>query len=172
MKFRLNSATVAGTECGVWLLIALLFLTPAAVMAQVTHNDSSVEPNDVETEVRSLLERQVEAWNRGDLEAFMETYWNSPELTFSGGGQTTRGWQATLDRYRERYGSREAMGTLRFADFEMQLLGDSAALVLGTWHLRNDRGEPHGNFSLVLRKMEEGQWVIIHDHSSTAESGE
>ncbi|HNG96278.1 MAG TPA: DUF4440 domain-containing protein, partial [Acidobacteriota bacterium] len=32
-------------------------------------------------EVRAVLDAQVAAWNRGDLEGFMKGYWRSPELT-------------------------------------------------------------------------------------------
>lgn len=153
-------------------LVVLLALGGAGGLAAEARNRSvpptasgeSSERSD-EQQVRGLLTRQAEAWNAGNLEAFMETYWKSPDLTFSSGGQTTRGWQATLDRYRSRYCSAEKMGQLRFDNFEYYPLADSAALVLGTWHLVNSEGNPHGNFSLVLRKIE-GQWRIVHDHSS------
>ena len=94
----------------------------------------------------------------------MEPYWRSPDLTFSSGGKVTRGWQATLDSYRKRYPTREAMGHLTFGDLEITELGRGAALVLGRWQL--DRNEPVGGaFSLVLRRKG-SRWVIVHDHTS------
>ncbi len=104
----------------------------------------------------------------------METYWKSEKLTFSGGGKTTRGWQATLDQYKKSY-PKGGMGALTFDGLEVTMLSDDddAALVLGKWHLilpPKDGGDEDvkkdGNFSLVLRKMD-GKWKIIHDHSST-----
>ncbi len=120
-------------------------------------------------ELEALLVAQDECWNRGDLEGFMATYWKSEDLTFSGSGSTTRGWQQTYDRYVARYHPPEKMGQLHFDGLETTLLGDSAALVLGNWHLLMTDGETRdGNFSLVMSKMDDG-WKIIHDHSSTLE---
>ena len=53
--------------------------------------------------IRSVLDAQVVAWNKGDLEGFMAGYWKSPDLSFFSGKTKTRGWQATLDRYRKQY---------------------------------------------------------------------
>jgi len=124
--------------------------------------------DDLATEIGSILRQQADAWNRGDIDAFMEHYWKSGELTFSSGGQTTRGWQSTKDNYKRRYPTREKMGQLAFSDLEITPLGESAALVLGRWRLSRDESPVGGNFTLVFRKLE-GKWVIIHDHTSRAE---
>jgi len=121
----------------------------------------------VRVAVRSVLRAQEEAWNRGDIPAFMEHYWKSDDLTFSSGGKTTRGWQATLDNYRKRYPTPRAMGRVSFSELEITPLGEEAAFVLGKWQL--DREEPvGGNFTLVFRKIDD-RWVIVHDHTSRAE---
>lgn len=117
------------------------------------------------TELQSILAEQRQAWNRGDLETFMEYYWKSDELTFSSGGKTARGWQATLDRYHQTYRSENKMGHLEFSELEVTPLGDGAALMLGRWQLSDNGAPSTGNFSLVWRKID-GKWRIIHDHSS------
>ncbi len=153
------------------MVIPALALVPVGTLAgQLAPSKPAGGSAEMETEIRQLLRTQADAWNDGDLETFMATYWNSPELTFSSGGQTTRGWQATLDRYRTRYANREIMGQLNFDHLEFRPLGNSATLVLGTWHLHNNQGNPQGNFSLVLQKKD-GRWLIVHDHSSTLEPG-
>ena len=124
--------------------------------------------DDAGSALRSLLMQQADAWNRGDIDAFMEHYWKSDDLTFSAGGQTTRGWQRTKENYQRRYPTREKMGRLTFSDLEITPLGDSAALVLGRWQLQRDDAPVGGNFSLVCRKID-GQWVIVHDHTSKVE---
>ncbi len=126
---------------------------------------SAGEPPAVEQAVIGVLEHQAAAWNRGDIDAFMDTYWKSDRLTFSSGGKTTRGWQATLERYKKRYPDRQAMGSLRFEKLEVTLLSPDAALVLGRWIVTTDTKQAAGNFSLVLRKLKQS-WVIIHDHTS------
>jgi beta-aspartyl-peptidase (threonine type) len=133
----------------------------------------AAETDEVNTESRaaieSVLRTQQDAWNAGDIDAFMEHYWKSDALTFSSGGDTTRGWTATLNRYRERYPTRDQMGRLALSDFEITTLGDSAAMVLGRWQVERDSEPLSGNFSLVMRKIDD-RWVVVHDHTSrTAE---
>jgi ketosteroid isomerase-like protein len=123
------------------------------------------EPADADTAIRKLLDDQVAAWNRGDVVAFMEGYWKSPQTTFSGGSGVLRGWQAVLERYRCQYPDRAAMGRLLFSDLEISLLAPNAALVLGHWQLERAQDRPGGVFTLVLRKLPEG-WRIVHDHTS------
>jgi beta-aspartyl-peptidase (threonine type) len=135
----------------IWLLLA-------------TAAQADAEADAAAKAIEQVLRVQADAWNRGDIGAFMEHYWKSDELTFSSGGQTTRGWQATKDGYLKRYPTREQMGKLTFSQLEIKPLGADAALVLGRWQLEREM-PVGGNFSLVLRRME-GRWLIIHDHTS------
>jgi beta-aspartyl-peptidase (threonine type) len=138
----------------------------AALRTSINDNESATAQGDsIRTAVESVLRAQEEAWNRGDLDAFMEHYWNSDSLAFSSGGKTTRGWTETLNGYRERYPTREKMGRVRFDNLEITPLGDSAALVLGQWNLERESEPVSGNFSLVLRKFDD-RWLIVHDHTS------
>jgi len=121
-----------------------------------------------QAELRSLLDAQSAAWNRGDIEGFMAGYWKSERTTFAGAKGVFRGWQALLERYHRDYPDRAAMGTLTFSDLEITVLAPSAAFVLGHWHLDRASGPVGGIFSLVVRKFPEG-WRIIHDHTSTVE---
>ena len=123
-----------------------------------------------EAAIRKVLESQVDAWNRHDLDGFMAGYWNSPDLTFFSGAKQTSGWQATLDRYKATYASPgHEMGTLEFSALRIEVLGPDAAFARGAWHLTMPDGKtPHGLFTLVFRKFPAG-WKIIHDHTSAAE---
>jgi ketosteroid isomerase-like protein len=118
-------------------------------------------------EIHAVLDKQVAAWNRRDLEGFMSGYWNSTELSFYSGGVKTYGWQQTIDRYRNRYQSdgRE-MGQLDFSNIEINILSPDSAYVRGRWHLKMKDGEPAGLFTLIFRKLP-GGWKIIHDHTSS-----
>ncbi len=143
------------------------------LMAQARLQDlatdlSRTTPEDAAVGIEAMLRIQAEAWNSGQIDRFMEHYWKSDELTFSAAGQTTRGWQNTLDRYRQRYPTIEKMGRLTFDQLEIQPVGEAAALVLGHWHLVRDDDALQGNFSLIVRKID-GQWLIVHDHTSRAE---
>ncbi len=116
-------------------------------------------------EIISVLEAQIAAWNRGDLEAFMQNYWRSPELRFASGSTPVRGWADALRRYRTTYPDRTDMGELTLSDLEITILAPDAATVFGRWRLAQ-ANEQAGLFTLVLRKMDD-RWLIIHDHTST-----
>ncbi len=128
---------------------------------------AALATNGTVAEIRGVLDAQVAAWNRGDLEAYMAGYWHSPELEFYSGSTITRGWQQTLDRYRKRYQSdgRE-MGTLTFTELHIEPIDGKTAFVTGRWQLAMKKGEsPNGLFTLLLRRFDNG-WKIVHDHSS------
>jgi ketosteroid isomerase-like protein len=145
------------------LVFALL---PLSVTAQ-----SSAKPNKRESStiaaVRAVLEAQRVAWNRGDIEGYMDGYERSEDTVFVSGDNLTRGWQTVHDRYKKNYDSREKMGTLTFSDLEITPIGNDTAIVLGRWHLQRANDEPHGRFTLILRRTKQG-WKIVHDHTSSA----
>jgi ketosteroid isomerase-like protein len=116
----------------------------------------------------SVLNAQQEAWNRGDVDAFVVGYWHSPELTFSGSSGVSRGYDGVLARYKKNYPDKKTMGELDFSALEFRFLGSDAALVLGQWHLKRESGDIGGVFSLVWQRFPEG-WKIIHDHTSAVE---
>lgn len=116
-------------------------------------------------EVRQVLQQQLDAWNAGDIEGFMQHYWKSDDVTFSSGGAMTRGWDATLEGYKQHYPSPEEMGQTTFDNLHISLLAPGAALVLGDWQLTRELDVIGGSFSLVLRRID-GRWVIVHDHTS------
>ncbi|MGC2696360.1 MAG: nuclear transport factor 2 family protein [Candidatus Angelobacter sp.] len=125
---------------------------------------------DLEEGIKHMLVSQVEAWNHGKLDGFMQGYWQSPDLTFFSGGTITQGWEPTLLRYRQRYQSEGTeMGKLEFQDLNIDLLSKRSAVVTGKWQLTmSDGKQPHGLFTLIVKRMP-GGWRIVHDHTSSAE---
>ena len=115
--------------------------------------------------VLKVLDTQRLAWNKGDLEGFMQTYWKSDSLLFVGQSGPKYGWQNTLDNYRRSYPDKAAMGILSFDVKEVRFITPDDAFVLGGWHLQRAKDQPQGFFTLLLKKID-GQWKIIADHSS------
>lgn len=115
--------------------------------------------------IRSVLDKQRDDWNKGDIEAYMQGYCRSDQLSFASGGSITRGWDETLARYRQRYPDKATMGKLSFNDVDVRVAQGPYALVTGHWKLERDAGPVEGVFSVIFEKMD-GRWVIIHDHSS------
>jgi ketosteroid isomerase-like protein len=123
---------------------------------------------DVTVEIQNVLHAQQDAWNRGDIDAFMNGYWRSDKTVFVSGDDVTRGWQKVLDRYKAKYSDRAKMGRLTFSEIEITALSNDSAVALGSWKLKRAADEPHGRFTLIFRKFPEG-WKIVHDHTSAAE---
>src|SRR6266581_5202135 len=141
---------------------AITFLAQAASSAQSNKSETTSE-----AAIRAVLDAQRDAWNRGNIEGYMDGYDRSPNTEFVGGDNISRGWQTVLDRYKKNYNSREKMGMLTFSDLEITMLSKDAELVLGRWRLKRANDEPHGIFTLLFRKTKTG-WKIVHDHSSSA----
>lgn len=116
--------------------------------------------------IEKVLSDQAAAWNRGDIEGYMQGYWKSDELIFTSGGQVQRGFDSTLARYKKSYPDKAAMGQLAFSDLEIRVLAKGVAWVLGKWRLSRASDSPHGVFTLILRKFPEQGWKIVHDHTS------
>ena len=117
--------------------------------------------------IRAVLEAQTAAWNRGDIEGFMDGYARSPDIVFVSGDSLTHGWQTVLDRYKKGYDTRAKMGTLQFSDLEVNVISKDAAVVTGRWQLTRAGDTPKGRFTLIFRRLKEG-WRIVHDHTSSA----
>lgn len=134
-------------------------------------DEKAAKPNkrDEKTiaDIRAVLDAQVAAWNRGDIEGFMDGYWRSSETVFISGDTVTHGWQTVLDRYKKGYATREKMGTLAFSDLEIKVISKDAAVVSGRWQLTRAADTPHGRFTLIFRHTTQG-WRIVHDHTSSA----
>ena len=121
----------------------------------------------IAADIRAVMDKQVAAWNAGDIDGFMAGYWRSPDLTFFSGATVTKGWEPTLQRYQQRYqGQGKEMGKLEFQDLNIDLPSRRAAVVTGKWQLTmSDGKQPHGLFTLIVKRMQ-GGWHIVHDHTS------
>jgi uncharacterized protein (TIGR02246 family) len=125
------------------------------------------QPSNSVAEIQSILTAQQDAWNRGDIDAFMNGYARSASTVFVSADEVRRGWETVRDRYRVKYSDRAKMGTLTFSEIEVTTLSPDAAVVLGRWRLKRGNDEPHGRFTLIFRRLPEG-WRIVQDHTSAA----
>lgn len=144
--------------------LLLLALLPSLIAAQ--GSSKAIESRSIAS-ISAVLEAQSAAWNRGDVEGYMDGYERSSDTVLVSGNSVTRGWQTVTDRYKRNYNSRERMGTLTFSGLEFKLMGNNTAIVIGRWHLTRANDEPHGHFTLIFKRTTKG-WRIIHDHTSSA----
>ncbi len=138
-----------------------LFLSLLSIaIALVSHSRQSDE-----SKIRAILQQQTEAWNAGNLELFMQGYWQSDSLLFIGSSGVTYGWQKTLDNYKRGYPNRQAMGILKFEILKVQRLSADHFFVVGKWMLQREVGNLSGHYTLIWRLIE-GEWKIVSDHSN------
>jgi len=138
--------------------VILLFV----VVSIITRTSSAqISLPGMPKEISETMQIQQNAWNSGDLDAFMKGYWESEDLLFIGSSVTT-GYQATLSNYKESYQSKEAMGILEFTNLTWLSICTDSGLLIGEWNLI---GINNGMYSLLWKQMD-GEWVIIADHSS------
>ena len=137
------------------LRLACSLLVTSSIFAQTTD----------ETTIRDLLQKQQEDWNRGNIEAFMQGYWQSDSLMFIGSSGVTYGFKNTWERYKKNYDSRDKMGELKFDLLHVNRLANDVYMVVGKWHLKRTVGDVGGIYTLILRKIG-GKWVITSDHTS------
>jgi len=143
------------------LPIACYILTATFVCAAPDQPSNSV------AEIQSVLTAQQDAWNRGDIDSFMNGYARSASTVFVSEDEVRRGWETVRERYRVKYSDRAKMGALSFFETEVTMLSPDAAVVLGRWRLKRASDEPHGRFTLIFKRLPEG-WRIVHDHTSAA----
>ncbi|MBS0664106.1 MAG: nuclear transport factor 2 family protein [Verrucomicrobia bacterium] len=150
------------------MTLTRLFRAIGIVAFLVTLSSVRAADRGAAGEILPLLDAQAAAWNRGDIDGFMQTYAQTDDLRFASGDTVTYGWRSTLERYRKRYPDRAAMGTLAFHDLVVTELGPDAAIVFGRWQLTRVGDRPHGLFTLLVRRTPAG-WRIFADHTSAAQ---
>jgi len=116
-------------------------------------------------EIIKVLYQQRDSWNNGDIEAYMQGYWNSDSLRFMGQSGINYGWETTLNHYKKKYYNKSIMGNLTFKVISLELMNDNVAFMIGSWALKREVGDVSGYFTLIWKKIN-GKWFITTDHTS------
>jgi hypothetical protein len=116
-------------------------------------------------QITNTIEQQRLAWNRGDIEGFMDAYWNNDSLMFIGKSGITYGWKQTIANYKRNYPDTVTMGQLDFKLMQFEKITASCFLITGKWHLKRSIGDVGGYFTLLMRRLGK-KWVIVKDHTS------
>lgn len=142
------------------------FLALFFIFGCESNQKENVSEQDVAI-ISSLMNKQEESWNKGDIEGFMSSYWKSDSLRFIGKSGLNTGWQNTLDNYKKSYKNKSEMGTLNFKNKSLDIVGEQTIFVIGEWKLTrpDSLGNLGGMYSLIWEKKN-GVWVITTDHSS------
>jgi beta-aspartyl-peptidase (threonine type) len=158
---------VTGALTVVLFVAVFLLMGRAASREHESHRDT---PDDTGL-IRGVLDAQVKAWNKGDLDGFMAGYWKDEKLSFISNGAITQGWDATRERYKKRYftpnaeGKLAERGELSFDELHFEGFGADGAMVRGKFILKLEKETATGRFTLGFRHFPDG-WKIISDHTS------
>lgn len=140
-----------------YLLLITLIILSISVYSQ---KDNKMKPV-----IEKIMHEQQVAWNKGDLDGFMLSYWNSDSLKFIGKNGITYGWKSTLAHYKQSYPDKATMGELTFTIISVEELSKTSCYVIGKWDLKREKGDVGGYYTLLWKKID-GKWVIVIDHTS------
>ena len=137
------------------------------LVINISHSQSILPELD-KNKIISVLKEQENAWNKGDIEGFMQGYIKSDFLVFNGSKGPFYGWDSVKDRYLKTYPSKEKMGKLNFKIQNISLISSNVAQLLGQFFLNYPNEQVSGYFTLVFIKTK-GKWLILSDHTSRSE---
>ena len=125
--------------------------------------NSNTELEDKQA-IKNIMAIQEKAWNKHDLEGFMQGYWKNDSLKFYGSRGITYGWQNTLNNYKKGYPTKAESGTLRFVINDISKIETESYWVMGEYHLTRPVGNANGIFMIIFKKIN-GEWKIVADMS-------
>ena len=152
------------------LIPTLILIILSSCTMKKPENTSIVKQDPVEImAIKKVLDTQQECWNNGDIDGFMEGYWNSEELIFTSlNYKPAFGWKNTIDRYKSSYPTKESMGELKFEFLDLKLISKNTASLKGKWELIRESDNPNGLFWLDLQKFDK-KWLITKDSTISFE---
>lgn len=150
------------------LLSVLLTIGCVSIKADITTNKDTTITTDskeqAETGIRLVMQAQEIAWNKHDLEGFMQGYWKSDSLKFYGSRGLTKGWEQTLANYKKGYPTTAESGTLKFVINDISKIEGDNYWVMGEYYLTREAGDANGVFIIIFKKIN-GNWKIVADMS-------
>ena len=160
----MSTATAKPTRMRPVFILTLIILLVATAVALRSRS----QPDRMAASLAAIeqsLDAQREAWKNGNLDGFMDAYWESDELILITGDTHLAGCQATFQHYQERYQANgQEMGLLTLKG-PIQMLDSRNALVWGEWQVVTSSQKRSGRFSRVYKKLPSG-WRIIHENTT------
>lgn len=142
-----------------------LLLIATILSCNTTKALSDTEVKESKAAITAAMQTQEQDWNKGDIDAFMESYWRSADLSFISSRGPTYGWDQTKANYKKGYPTKETMGKLQFDIIKLDPISADAYYMIGRYTLTRANDKPTGHFTLLWRKIG-GKWLIASDHTS------
>lgn len=155
---RLVPIAFAATLC------AVFFVTAPAISQK---EDPLFTATRQQLDVVKVILAQQNAWNQGDLDAYLSHYKDAPD-TQAVLANLVRGVDNIRSAFKQNFPNKDSMGTIEDTDIEVKALGDNYALATGKYHLNRPKksgGAIEGNFMELFEKTPTG-WQIIFSQST------
>ena len=154
------------------VLVTVSFFTLAIVSCndQQDSNSSAMTEQELLAAANRLDSMFLAAFNKGDVDAFMQLYWNSPDLAAYPPARVMqlKGYEAVKEFYTQDFVSNKG-GYLEYITNSNVPFKD---IVIGhgtfRWTMPLPAGEPivlEGRHT-VVKTMKDGKMVIVLDHTS------
>ena len=145
------------------IMLALFAFIPFYLFSPNTTMIPGVGPIDG---VKKALNRQVNAWNNGDLEKAMSSYWNSPSTLWVTRSGIQKGYHPVLDGFRKEFADSGSMGIYSYEPLHMEVISATAVYFVIRWKIiLNGVRVIEGVSSQVWKKIAD-QWMICAEHTS------
>ena len=144
----------------------LLFAATGFILSCAPQKEN---PDQMIAAAKALDQRFIEAYNKGDADAVMATYWNSPELvSYPPEAMEFRGWEEAKDGFVQAFANMPGV-TLEIIESNYKAVGD-VVIGWGKWRVSvpSPEGSPMeilGRYT-VVKAERDGKWVYIMDHAS------
>ena len=145
-------------------LIPFLIFSCQSQTKTVTEPTNSQSYSEVKKAIEKVMDDQIIAWNKHDMEGYMQGYWKSDSLKFYGSRGVTYGWNQTLANYKKSYPSPNESGTLKFVINDISKIENNSYWVMGEYHLERPVGNAKGVFTIIFKWIG-GTWKIVADMS-------
>ena len=123
---------------------------------------------DPEKEIYDQMMKMLDAWNRHDLDAYLDGFLHSDDIVLVVDGETIRGWDLLSKAFHSGYPNREEMGTVFFDRVQVQMLGPDLGFVLIWYSIAFPKKKQFGTDTIIVKKIAEG-WREMISHTSFVE---
>jgi len=130
-----------------------------------THSDSLEECT---VKIKKIMQNQVDSWNSGSIDGFMQGYWRSDELRFVTKNGVRLGYDSVANNYKRHYHNQEKMGKLSFKNMAFFSLPpdkkNEVINVTGQWFVAQTEKTDSGFFTIFFTKID-SEWKIVIDNT-------
>ena len=123
---------------------------------------------DSEKEIYDQMMRMVDAWNRHDLDAYLDGFLRSDDILLVVEGESVRGWDLLSKALHNGYPNPQEMGTLTIDRMQVQMLAPDLGFVLTWYTMVFPKKKVFGTDTIIVKKVPEG-WREMISHTSFVE---